>query len=104
MKILHIGVPTTKEMPGEVYYKEFDEYCTNPDDHPLKLEFFRFPNGSDIFPSDMVNNWHVCIEVDSVADAVVDMDEIVLPIQAEAAPAFAFAKKDSVLFEIREKI
>jgi len=102
MKILHIGVPATKEMPGETYYEAFKEYCTNPEEHPLKLEFFRFPEGCDALPLEMISTWHVCIEVDSVEDAVKEMDEIVLPVQKDAEPVFAFAKKDGVLFEIRE--
>ena len=102
MKILHIGVPATKEMPGEVYVEEYKEYCTSPDDHPYKLEFYRFPEGCDAFPKEMISTWHVCIEVDSVEEAVKDMDEIILPVQKNANPVFAFAKKDGVVFEIRE--
>jgi len=101
MKIIHIGVPSDKEMPGEEFYEEVNEYCTNPDDHPYKLEFFRFPEGCDALPLEMISTWHVCIEVDSVEDTVEEMDEIVLPIQADANPVFAFAKKDGVMFEIR---
>jgi len=103
MKILHIGVPSTKEMPGEVYYEDFKEYCTNPDDHPYKLEFFRFPDGCDKLPQEIVNTWHVCIEVDNIDEAMEDMDEIILPVLRDATPVFAFAKKDDVLLEIREK-
>lgn len=104
MKILHIGVPAIKEMPGEVFVEEYGEYCTDPEDHPYKLEFYRFPDGCDLFPKEMISMWHVCIEVDSVAETVKDMDEIVLPVQEEASPVFAFAKKDGVMFEIRGKV
>ena len=104
MKILHIGVPATKEMPGEMYAEAYKEYYTNADDHPYKLEFFRFPDGCDAFPQEMINTWHVCIEVDSVEDSIKDMDEVILPIQSDANPIFAFAKKDGVLFEIRGHI
>jgi hypothetical protein len=104
MKILHIGVPSTKEMPGETYYEAYKEYCTNPDEHPYKLEFYRFPEGCDTFPPDMINTWHICIEVDSVEDTVQEMDEIILPVQKDASPMFAFAKKDGVVFEIKEKL
>jgi len=102
MKILHVGIPATKEMPGEMYAEEYKEYYTNADDHPYKLEFFRFPEGCDAFPQDMIKDFHICIEVESVEEALKEMDEVVLPIQKEAIPVFAFAKKDGVLFEIRE--
>jgi hypothetical protein len=61
----HLGLPTDKSMPDEVYIPKFKLYVNGFDKSPFGIEWMRYEEGS---PIDMAiqTNPHIAFEVDDL--------------------------------------
>ena len=65
----HLGVPTDREMPGEVYLEAYKMYVSGFDSSPFGVEWMRFEPDSPI--SEIIKTTpHLAFEVDDLAKAV----------------------------------
>ena len=99
-KFLHVGMPTTKIRPNEVYVEDMKLYMVDPIHTDLNIEYLRFQDGT-IFPEIMHTNPHIAYEVDSIEKATKDAEIIVEPIDL-GDKIICFAIKDNIIFEFTE--
>jgi len=100
-KFLHIGVPTTKVKPNEIYVEKMKLYKAEPEHSPFFMEYIRFQDGCP-FPEIMHMNPHISFEVDSIAEASKDAQVIVEPIDLGQI-IISFIIKDNVILELTER-
>jgi tRNA (Thr-GGU) A37 N-methylase len=100
-KFLHVGIPTTKVRPNEVYVEKMKLYKVDPQHSDYNVEYLRFQDGTP-FPEIMHVNPHVAYEVDSIAEASKDTQVIVQPIDLGDV-VICFVVKDNVIFELLER-
>ena len=100
-KFLHIGVPTTKIRPNEVYVEKMKIYKVDAEHSPYNMEYIRFQDGTP-FPEVMQMNPHIAYEVDSIEEASKDTQVIVQPIDLGEI-VICFVIKDNVILELLER-
>jgi hypothetical protein len=100
-KFLHIGVPTTKIRPNEIYVEPMKIYKVEPEHSDFAMEYIRFQDGTP-FPEVMQFNPHIAFEVDSIEEAAKGAQVIVEPIDLGDA-IICFVVKDNVVLELMEK-
>ncbi len=99
MEFMHIGVPTKKIQPNEIYVEGMKLHLTNPDDHEMKFEYLRFEPGSWL-PAIMQVNPHIAIKVESIKEELAKCEEVLVePMDADEKTLMAFAIRDGVIFE-----
>lgn len=101
MELMHIGVPTTKEQPGEKYKDGLKVYLSNPDENQYHFEYFRYIEGSPM-PEIIQKSIHVAMKVDDMAKALADCDEVLVEPMRGTGRTLAFASKDGVILELME--
>jgi hypothetical protein len=47
-KYHHLGIPTRKKMPGEIYFRQFKFYTSGFSTSPYGIEWMRFEKGSPV--------------------------------------------------------
>jgi len=100
-KYCHVGVPTKKVQPKEIYIEGGKVYITNPDEHPYKFEFLRFEAGSPLH-KDVQTKTHIAFEVENLDAALKGEKVIVQPFDATPALRVAFIVKDGVVIELMQ--
>lgn len=102
MEFMHIGVPTKKVQPNEVYNEGMRVYLTNPDEHEMKFEYLRFMPGSWL-PAIMQVNPHIAVKVESIAAELAKCEEVLVqPLAVNETTSIAFAMRDGVIFEFMQ--
>jgi len=96
-KFLHVGVPTTKVQPNEIYVEKMKLYKTEVVSD-FNIEYLRFQDGTP-FPEVMHFNPHIAYEVDSIEEAAKGAKVIVEPIDLGHA-RICFIVKDNVIYEL----
>lgn len=99
---MHVGVPTTKEQPNEIYSEDLKVYITDPEKHPLKFEYLRFEENTPL-PEIMQNNPHIAFKVDSIEEMAKGAKILVEPFCVDENTQIAFILKENVVFELMEK-
>lgn len=100
-EIVHIGVPTTKSIEGEIHIEGAGIYITEPEKSPFAIEYVRFlPNS--IFPQAMHYDVHVAAKVDSIDEYVKLADEVIVPKMDNGDSYLCFVKKDMAIIELIE--
>lgn len=100
-KFLHVGVPTTRSLPGEQLLEDWGIYFLPPDQSPFQMEYVRFlPDAK--FPESIHYAPHIAAEVDSIEAAQAEVDEVLMPKTDFGPFYFAFVKKDGAIFELVE--
>ena len=102
MEFMHIGVPTRKEHPGEVYKESMKVYITNPDNHDYKFEYLRYMPDST-FNERVRTTPHIAVKVDDIEEELKKCDEILVePFPASGGKKLCFAVRDGVIFEFMQ--
>lgn len=102
MEFMHIGVPTKKVQPNEIYVEGLKVHLTSPDAHELKFEYLRFEPGSPL-PAIMQVTPHIAIKVESIKDELAKCEEILVePTDADEKTLMAFGVRDGVIFEFMQ--
>ena len=100
-KFMHVGIPTTKIQPNEVYVEKMKLYKVDPEHSKYNIEYLRFQDGTP-FPEIMHVNPHIAYEVDSIEEASKGTQVIVETIDLGDA-LICFVVKDNVIFELYQK-
>ncbi len=101
MELLHVGVPTDKEQPGERYKDAIKAYITAPEDNPYSFEYFRYMPGSNM-PQAVQTSMHVCYKVDNLKEALANCDEVLVECMKGTGRTIGFGIKDGVVLELME--
>lgn len=101
MELMHIGVPTAKERPGEKYKDALKVYLSGPDDNDFHFEYFRYVEGSPM-PELVQKSIHVAMKVDNLAAALADCDQVLVEPMRGTGRTLAFGMKDGVVLEFIE--
>ena len=100
-KFLHIGVPTTKVRPNEIYVDKMKLYKVEPEHSEFHMEYIRFQDGCP-FPDIMHYTPHVAFEVDCIEEASKGAQVIVEPIDLGEI-VICFVIKDNVILELLQR-
>ena len=98
----HFGVPTNEKQPNENYIEGAKVYVTNPEDHPFRVEFLRFEEGSPM-PAEVCNGPHAAFLVESLDAALVGQNVIIPPFDATPELRCAFITDGPAVIEVMEK-
>ncbi len=98
----HIGVPTKRVQPSEVYNDDMKVHLTDFEGHPYRFEYLRFEPGSWL-PGEMQVQPHIAFEVESIDAILSDFDEVIVEKMDGGELFLCFAVKDGVIFELMEK-
>lgn len=97
----HFGVPTKKQSENEDYLEGAKVYTTNPEEHPYRVEFLRFEEGSPMHEA-VQNNSHAAFLVDSIDQALEGQNVIVEPFDASDTLRVAFIMDGDAVIELME--
>jgi hypothetical protein len=97
----HFGVPTTKQSENEDYLEGAKVYTTNPEEHPYRVEFLRFEEGSPMHEA-VQNNSHAAFLVDNIDQALEGQNVIVEPFDASDTLRVAFIMDGDAVIELME--
>lgn len=101
-KYVHIGVPHTNEMEGEVWNEDMKLWMIDPSTNEFGYEYLRFRDDT-WFAKEVQENVHIACEVESI-DEVLPTCEKVLhdKIVVDEHLTIAFVIKDGVCLELME--
>jgi len=77
-KYHHIGIPTTKKVPGMVHLKHLKIYTTDHESNPFGVQWMMYEEGCNL-PELVQKIPHVAFEVDDLQKAIKGKKVIVLP-------------------------
>ena len=96
-KFMHVGVPTTKVQPNEIYVEKMKLYKTEIVGD-FNIEYLRFQDGTP-FPEVMHFNPHIAYEVSNIDEAAKGAKVIFE--KTDIGNAFiCFIVKDNVIYEL----
>lgn len=99
---VHIGVPTPEKRQDAVWVEGMKIFITNPNDHPFGIEFVKFEPGNP-FHEKIRSGLHVAGYVDSIDEALGQVDNVLLPKTEGDDFYLCFVEKDGVVLELLEK-
>ncbi len=76
----HIGIPTTKQQPNEIYLESIQLYITDATQSPHRIEWTRAEPGCP-FPEVLKTTAHVAYAVDDLEAAIAGQDVIWPPFE-----------------------
>ncbi len=97
----HFGVPTKKQAEKEDYIEGAKVYVTNADEHPFRIEFLRFEEGSPMHEA-VQSNCHAAFMVDNLDAAIKGHNVIVEPFNATDSLRVAFIMDGDAVLELME--
>lgn len=101
MKLMHIGVPTTRKQDNESYNEELKVYLTNPDETEFNIEYLRYESGSCL-PDALQMRTHVAVRVENFDELIKNYKPIFGPYKCNDELTIAFIEKDHTLFELMD--
>lgn len=97
----HIGVPTTEQLPDQMYVPATKVWVTDPAAHPQRLEYLRFEPDSPVTGA-VRELPHIAFRVDDL-EAAIQGEQVVLgPFQATENLRVVFILKDGAVWELME--
>jgi len=99
MKIMHVGVPTTRIQENEIYNEDLKVYLTDPEKTEFFIEYLRFESGSPL-PDCLQMRTHIAIAVENFDELIKKYKPIFGPYKCNDKLTIAFVEKDHTLFEI----
>jgi len=78
MRYHHIGIPTRRQMPGEVHLEHLRLYCTDHESNPFGIQWMRFDEDCPL-PELVRTVPHVAFEVDDLEAALSGREVIIEP-------------------------
>jgi hypothetical protein len=101
MKYHHVGIPTERPQPGEVYLEKYKFHCTNHESNPFGIQWMRFD--SDCPLPDVVKTVpHVAFEVEDLARALEGHEVLIEPNSPSDGVLVAFVLCDGAPVEFLE--
>ena len=100
-KYNHFGVQTSTKQENETYYEDMKVYATSPDDHPYRVEFLRFEDGSPL-PEEIQTMNHAAFEVEDLDEAIKGYKVIAEPFAVNENLRCAFVMDDQALIELMQ--
>jgi hypothetical protein len=97
----HFGVPTSARGEGETYLEDCKVFITDPEQHPYRIEFLRFEDGSPM-PEALQKRPHTAWQVESLERAMEGHEVVVEPFDATDTVRVAFIKIGDALIELME--
>jgi hypothetical protein len=97
----HFGVPTKKQGEKEHYIEGAKVYTTNPEEHPYRVEFLRFEEGSPL-PEAVQKNCHIAFLVDDLEKALEGQNVIVEPFDPRDTLRVAFIMHGDAVIELMQ--
>lgn len=101
MKYHHIGIPTSKPRPGEVYLEQFGMYVSGSESSRYGVEWMRFEPDSPL-PELVKTVPHVAFEVEDLSKALEGKDVLIEPNSPSPGVTVAFIVEDGAPIEFLE--
>lgn len=101
-KFVHIGAPTTKSMPNEVYNEGMKVWISDPELDEFKYEYLRFDEDSWM-AKEIQTQTHIAVEVESIAEVIKECEKVLLePVAIDEHTTLAFVLREGVVLELME--
>lgn len=97
----HIGIPNTKERPGETYLQDAKLYITDCNASENRIEWLRFEEGSPL-PEILKTTAHVAYKVDDLEAALEGQSVLLEPFEPTAGVRVAFILEDEAPVELMQ--
>ena len=97
----HFGVPSSTKQENEAYYEEMKVHATSPDDHPYRVEFLRFEDGSPL-PEEIQTMCHAAFEVEDLDEAIKGYKVVMEPFAVTETLKCAFVMDNQALIELMQ--
>lgn len=94
----HVGVTTTEPQPNEDWVEQSRVWVTSPRDHPHRIEFLRYAEGTTV-PEAVRNNPHVAFRVESLEPHLEGAEILIPPFDVGGFVRVVFVRKYGVVFE-----
>lgn len=97
----HIGMPTTKQRPGETFLDEARLHITDPEASAYRIEWLRFEDDSPL-PEILKTTAHLAYVVDDLDSALVNQDVLLEPFTPMEGVRVAFILDDGAPIELMQ--
>ena len=98
LKYHHIGIPTKKTMPGEVYLKDYKFFHSGYDKSDYGIEWMRFDKNCNL-PEIVKTIPHVAFEVVDIYEAIKGKNVIIEPNSPSEGNIVAFIEENGAPIE-----
>jgi hypothetical protein len=98
LKYHHIGIPTNKPIPGEVYLKEYKIFHYGYDESEYGIEWIRYEKDCKM-PEIVKTIPHVAFEVDDIFEAIKGKKIIIEPNSPSEGNIVAFIEENGAPIE-----
>ncbi|MCK5413685.1 MAG: hypothetical protein KAI57_04940 [Candidatus Pacebacteria bacterium] len=98
MRYHHIGIPTKKSIPGEVYLKDYKLYHFGFDKSEFGIEWMRYENDCPL-PEIVKTVPHIAFEVDDIHEAIKGKKVIIKPNSPSEGNVVAFIEENGAPIE-----
>lgn len=95
----HIGIPTKKSLPGEVYLKDYKVYHCGYEESEFGIEWMRYEEGCTL-PELVKTVPHIAFEVDDIHEALKGRKVIIEPNSPSEGNVVAFIEVDGAPIEL----
>jgi hypothetical protein len=97
----HIGIPTDKPRPGEVYLERHGLHCTDHESNPFGIQWMRYDPSCPL-PDIVKTLPHVGFEVDDLAAELVGRQVLIEPNSPSEGVLVAFIVEDGAPVELMQ--
>lgn len=97
----HLGIPTKKSIPGEVYLKDYKVYHFGYDKSEFGIEWMRYEDGCAL-PEIVKTVPHIAFEVDDIYEAIKGRKVIIEPNSPSEGNIVAFIEENGAPIEFIE--
>ncbi len=101
MEYHHIGIPTSKKMPGERHIPHLKMYVSGYEESPYNVEWMRFEEGNTL-PELVKTVPHVAFKVDDLDAAIAGKKVIIEPNSPSDGLRVAFIEDNGAPVELLE--
>lgn len=101
MRYHHLGIPTGRVMPGEIYIEHLGLHCTDHRSNPFGIQWMRFDPDCRL-PELVMTVPHVAFEVEDLEEALEGMEVIIEPNSPAAGVRVAFVVSHGAPVELLE--
>jgi len=98
LKYHHIGIPTDKQIKGEIYLKDFKAYHYGYEKSEFGIEWMRYEKDCPL-PEIVKKLPHVAFEVDDICEAIKGKKVIIEPNSPSKGNIVAFIEENGVPIE-----
>lgn len=99
----HIGIPTTQKREGEIYLEDAKLHITDFSQHPYKIEWLRFEDGSPM-PEILKTTAHVAFMVEDLEKAMDGKETLLEPFSPLEGLKVAFILDDGAPVELMQQV